>query len=107
MRLRARELRRRAADVDVATGELRRLASTLPRSLRSLRRFSRRAWQGPAADDLDARLSEGSRQLRAAAGTAEGYAGVLERRRREALAEAAELERCAARDEAVAARMPV
>jgi hypothetical protein len=107
MRLRARALRRQAGDLDVAAGELRRLASRLPPSLRALRRASRRVWRGPAAEDLDARLSDGSRRLRDAAGTAEACATVLERRRREGLREAADLERWAARDETVAAGAPV
>ncbi len=103
MRLRARELRLRAGDLDGAARELRRLASTLPRSLRPLRRASRRAWQGPAADDLAAGLGEGGRRLTAAAGMANGFAHTLEERRGLVLREAADLERCAARDEAAAA----
>jgi hypothetical protein len=106
LRRRAQELRRRAADLDLAAGELRRLASTLPRSLRTLRQTSRRAWRGPAADDLDARLSEGARRLRAAAETAGACAALLERRSRASLREAADLEQRAARDEAATAGMP-
>jgi hypothetical protein len=107
MRLRARALRRHADDLDVAAGELRRLASRLPPSLRALRRASRRAWRGPAAEDLDARLSDGSRRLRDAAGTAAACVAVLERRREDGLREAADLERRAARDEALVAGAPV
>jgi hypothetical protein len=102
MRHRARELRRQAEALGGGGRRLHGLALTLPEALVSVVQASQRAWQGPAAADLEARIGDGARRLARAAAMAEGSARTLTERGQQALREAAELERRAARDEAAA-----